>query len=868
MADIVDIGIRVKSQDAVKATQRVKKMGTEVKGAGKEIDKLESRGKASFKGLAAAAAGLLTTLGGFRILQGITRTTAQFEDMAVALKIVTGSAMDGVAAFNGIKEFAKTIPFGVSDVTKAFIALKSNGVEPTIRTLTTMADAASISITPLRAFENLVRVLQRSAGGGLSLEELEMLGTAGIPYLKIFREELGLGRLEIGKFGQTAEGSAQLIDALFTGLEKRFSGAAAARMSELSGTFSNFRDTVEQTAHAIGIGFKQELIGATSVIADAITENRQEFEALGQAIGSVIAGLTKFGVLAVTGEGPMGKLIQGFLLLTGGVAAFKIAFGGIGWVVKSTLAGMGRAAASFKATATAAKTAAMSVNTLKAAQKALHTENLILSGGEMLRNKHAYRLFGSPRGQTPAEYLKVLDKSADITKGKIARLTDVISRNTRFIRLAGVAAVGATVGYAAYRGAMDEATERGEAMQKSLGGQLTWWEKVRTQLSAMWGKTGDWGQPFREFGEWFEGWTDRMAAKIEKLSGIKDFFTKVGDVFKTTFGPAMEFLAGRVKKGNQKQSYWEQVGEMYAPGIDDLRAARTARAGRPARGSAIQAAGDAAAYETLLAMRGLRNEVGSLAGIMNQFNVSGSGMTSGITGKWTPPAPPGAAGTNQGRFPGRGTIDQSMAEIGVFRSEISEATTDMFRNWVDGSMSAGAAVRNFRRQLEQDFAVSMLERIIARPLKNLANNFMDGLWNSMFGGTGVPGTSGGFLPSFHNGGFTGNSPRLGGMDGRGGFLAMVRGGEIFADVSKMKRVAPPSAGKGGPINAGAIKVEINNTISDDARVRVTQGRTERELRIFVESVVNDSFARRGPVSKTLRSQGNVRHAQISDRGAA
>ena len=57
--------------------------------------------------------------------------------------------------------------------------------------LQTFADTASTSIDQLGAFEAMVRLVQRSAAGGLGLEEINMLDDRGIPATKILTEALG-----------------------------------------------------------------------------------------------------------------------------------------------------------------------------------------------------------------------------------------------------------------------------------------------------------------------------------------------------------------------------------------------------------------------------------------------------------------------------------------------------------------------------------------------------------------------------------------------------------------------------------------------------------------------------------------------------
>ena len=108
-----------------------------------------------------------------------------FEDLKDSLDQVFGSMEKGDAAMKKVFQFAQTTPFQIEDATKAFIALKSAGIEPSMDMLQTFADTASVSVDQLGTFEALIRMVQRSASGGMGLEELNMISDRGIDVLGI-----------------------------------------------------------------------------------------------------------------------------------------------------------------------------------------------------------------------------------------------------------------------------------------------------------------------------------------------------------------------------------------------------------------------------------------------------------------------------------------------------------------------------------------------------------------------------------------------------------------------------------------------------------------------------------------------------------
>tara|TARA_B100000085_G_scaffold72233_2_gene64740 strand:+ start:6236 stop:7885 length:1650 start_codon:yes stop_codon:yes gene_type:complete len=214
--------------------------------------------------LASVGAGLLA-IGQVR---DIARVGSEFEDMKDSLNQVFGSINRGTAAFNQVLKFAQTTPFQIEDVTRAFISLKGAGIEPNLNMLQTFADTASTSIDQLGAFNAMVRLVQRSAAGGLGLEEINQLDDRGIPATKILTDALGVTRLELSKFGQTAEGAAHMVDLLIQGMEQRFGGAMENKMDNLSTKTSNMTIAFKELKNAIFEGGLDSLLKG---LADELT---------------------------------------------------------------------------------------------------------------------------------------------------------------------------------------------------------------------------------------------------------------------------------------------------------------------------------------------------------------------------------------------------------------------------------------------------------------------------------------------------------------------------------------------------------------------------------------------------------------------
>lgn len=103
-----------------------------------------------------------------------------------------------------------------------------------------------------------------------------------------------------------------------------------------------------------------------------------------------------------------------------------------------------------------------------------------------------------------------------------------------------------------------------------------------------------------------------------------------------------------------------------------------------------------------------------------------------------------------------------------------DAVTDIFTSIVTGSKTAQEAVA--------DLLLQLAEVQFQKAILGLSSS--GGFLGSMFGslGTALDPTAG--LPEYDGGGYTGSAPRTGGVDGRGGFLAVMHPQESVIDHTK------------------------------------------------------------------------------------
>ena len=268
-----------------------------LKDVNKQLDNTSKKSK--------MAVGSLKMIGGAAVIGAFTKlgktilgVGAGFEDLQTSLNKVFGGMAQGQAAMDRVLQFAQTTPFQVEDATKAFIALKSAGIEPNEKMLQVFADTASVAVDSLGTFEALIRLVQRSAGGGMGLEELNMISDRGINVTGMLQEKLGKSRDELSEFGKTAEGAAKMVEVLVEELGEEFGGAMVEKMELLSTKTSNMTIAFKELGDAIfksGFGqFFKDLADQLGKAAGAMARFVRR--------GSGQATLADFGLTAINPE--------------------------------------------------------------------------------------------------------------------------------------------------------------------------------------------------------------------------------------------------------------------------------------------------------------------------------------------------------------------------------------------------------------------------------------------------------------------------------------------------------------------------------------------------------------------------------------
>ena len=250
---------------------------------------------AVFGGLQAAIAGI-----------GVISNFEDIKDSLTALN--RGSVGAGNRDFRFARNFARTSPQRIEEVTSAIVGLRNSSIEPTEDLLRLFSDVSSATSDPRGSWAALVKLWQRGQQGGLGVEELEILQNRGVDVYSALQRRLGINRGQVGRVGQTAEGARSMVGALQDEWSEFYGGASELRLDNLSVKWNALTDTVKEAAESIGRGLGRTLHESLDRMTGLVDSGTDKFELLGRTLGHVANGLTAIGSSVIT----INSALQGF----------------------------------------------------------------------------------------------------------------------------------------------------------------------------------------------------------------------------------------------------------------------------------------------------------------------------------------------------------------------------------------------------------------------------------------------------------------------------------------------------------------------------------------------------------------------------
>jgi len=243
-----------------------------------------------------AVANLLTSTLGLLGIAGGTwgaviqplRQAGEWEQTQIAFETLLGSAEQAQRFMAEAQAFAKATPFDTAGVLEASRLLLAFGfeAEQVLPMLTTIGDAASGLGKGAEGVERMVMALgQMHAKGRAQMEELLQLQELGVEASKILQEELGLTAEQVGNIGSLGLESDRVIEALLTGMRKRFGGEMERQSNTFLGLLNQIKETFNnQILLRWGVGLQLGLEPHLRRIVDWIEANQDAIDRWGDAL--------------------------------------------------------------------------------------------------------------------------------------------------------------------------------------------------------------------------------------------------------------------------------------------------------------------------------------------------------------------------------------------------------------------------------------------------------------------------------------------------------------------------------------------------------------------------------------------------------
>ena len=262
------------------ATKALNDVKNSLKGVSKETD---TTGQ-SFFTLKNIVIGFATVTA-VALTKSIINATKTFQNLRSNLITATGSIEQGTEAFKYLTQFSKGTQFGVEDVTKAFLTLYQNGVEPTERILRIFTTVAGNATNKLDTLNDLVILFAKGAqNAGIGAQTLTQLVKNNIPVYDILQKQLGISADKVNDLFNSSSTAKIALDALLIGLEER-AKSASDRVDNLSTRIDLFTKSTQELLAEIGE------TTSLNYFFDTLNEGFERNKPLLEFLGSLLVGV-------------------------------------------------------------------------------------------------------------------------------------------------------------------------------------------------------------------------------------------------------------------------------------------------------------------------------------------------------------------------------------------------------------------------------------------------------------------------------------------------------------------------------------------------------------------------------------------------
>lgn len=278
-------GIR-NSITAFRGLQEQAKIGSrEFQRYGSELQRLEgklrgldgtaSQTNARFTGMAAAAGRLIAAYAGIEAVRFVFGNAAELQSQTRSLEVLTGSADRAKQIVEELQQLGAVTPFTSTELIDTAKRLQAFGVETeqVVDITKRLADVSGATGAELAGLATAYGQVQ--AKGRLQGEELLQFQERGVALQEVLRKEYGLTGTEFQKALEKGQISAEAVEYALKKLTDsggKYANGAIAQSDTLNGRLSTLTDSTQVLAQTIGNTlepvFKWALSQATAVVGE------------------------------------------------------------------------------------------------------------------------------------------------------------------------------------------------------------------------------------------------------------------------------------------------------------------------------------------------------------------------------------------------------------------------------------------------------------------------------------------------------------------------------------------------------------------------------------------------------------------------
>ncbi|RMG58793.1 MAG: hypothetical protein D6717_02330 [Gammaproteobacteria bacterium] len=260
MSDM-NVSLLIKVVD--QATAPIKRLGRQLEGLSRNsgLDRISVQAANTGRALGnvtrqaaafAARATALTGAAGFAFKKLFIDTAAQFEKYQAMLRSLEGSNEAAARSMDWVSQFANTVPYELDDMMKAFVRLRTFGLDPTDGTLQALVDQTAKMGGSAADMQGIILAVgQAWTKSKLQGEEALQLIERGVPVWDLLARRMGITAAQVQELSRKGRLGREAIRALVEEMGRSSKGAAAEQAKTWSGMISMISDQWTRFANKV-----------------------------------------------------------------------------------------------------------------------------------------------------------------------------------------------------------------------------------------------------------------------------------------------------------------------------------------------------------------------------------------------------------------------------------------------------------------------------------------------------------------------------------------------------------------------------------------------------------------------------------------